>query len=395
MEFIQGKYLQLADSLFAPIWVWVMARSWVFRLSVFLLGGIIALVCYNPTGASENLHLGASIIKITVGADGSTLDSEKLISTVQRLDKAVAKDLTGFVGLEPWSIAQAIVAAGGPQETTARPTYAQKAISLIRNNKTNGCFCWGEYSGNKADGVCTFIAGWVMLAFSDLGEAISNDEVAHVLSTQNAEGWWPMFEDKTDAVYASTYSTAWMVLGLVEMNKRDLIPPTMRSQAEDAVDRGVSWLQMTRTGLTRWKAYPNLSNSEEYDSISGLVLHTLHVADQSGLRNLGLRDLDRDWLSSLPSVPPKVASRETPFVEMRGPPESRVDRFRQITLPWMLIATIDAYPSGTVFRKALASNWIDAALSDHGVSTADANGNNWERAELLYALKYVQRFANE
>ena len=49
----------------------------------------------------------------------------------------------------------------------------------------------------------------------------------------------------------------------------------------------------------------------------------------------------------------------------------------QITLPWMLIATVDAYPNGTIFQKARARNWINAALSKHSVLTADANTENW------------------
>ena len=80
---------------------------------------------------------------------------------------------------------------------------------------------------------------------------------------------------------------------------------------------------------------------------------------------------------------------------MRGSNKERVDRFQQITLPWMLIATVDAYPSGDVFQKARARNWIDAALTEHSVLTADASTNNWWRAELLYALKYVRKLAAE
>jgi hypothetical protein len=80
-------------------------------------------------------------------------------------------------------------------------------------------------------------------------------------------------------------------------------------------------------------------------------------------------------------------------VELRGSNIERIDHFSQIKLPWMLIATIDAYPSGDIFQKGRARNWIDAALSEHGVLTADASTNNWWRAELLYALKYVGRRA--
>jgi biotin carboxyl carrier protein len=389
MEYIQGKFVQLADSLIAPIWAWVMARSWTFRLAVLVLGGVTALAWNKADIVSENYRLGISVLKVATADDGLALDSDtkaKLISTTQRLDRTVKADLTSFAGLVPWSIAQAIVALEGQQPTTVRPGYAQKAISLIRSNETDDCFCWAEIPSKKTDQICTFIAGWVMLAFSNLGETISDGEVTHILEAQKADGWWPMFEDMADEAFASTYSTAWIVLGLAEMNRRELISSAMRSRAEDAVARGVAWLLHTRTDLGKWKPYPNIAKSRESDSISGLVLHTLHVADPSGLR-----ELDRDWLSSLPRTPPEAPLEEGSYVEFRG----RFDHFQQITLPWMLIATVDAYPSGDIFQRARARNWIDSALSERSVLAADADTNNWWRAELLYALKYVRRLAAE
>ena len=38
------------------------------------------------------------------------------------------------------------------------------------------------------------IAGWVMLAFSHLGETVSDSEVSYILGSQKAEGWWPTFQ---------------------------------------------------------------------------------------------------------------------------------------------------------------------------------------------------------
>jgi hypothetical protein len=372
-----------------------MARSWTFRLSVLVLGGVIVLSWHKADIVSENYRLGVSVLRIATADNSFALDSEtkaKLISTTERLDKTVKTDLTSIAELTPWSIAQSIVALEGNKPTTSRPGYAQKAISLIRSNETNGCFCWAETSTSKETGeMCTFIAGWVMLAFSNLGETISDGELAHILGAQKAEGWWPMFEDKTDEAFASTYSTAWIVLGLAEMNRRELISSTMRSRAEDAVARGVAWLLTTRTDLGKWKPYPNTAKSRESDSISGLVLHTLHVADPSGLR-----ELDRDWLSSLPRTPPEASFQEGSYVEMRGSNKGRIDHFQQITLPWMLIATVDAYPSGDIFQRARARNWIDSALSERSVLAADADTTtNWWRAELLYVLKYVRRLAVE
>jgi hypothetical protein len=390
MEYIQSKFMQLGDSLVAPVWAWVMARSWMFRLCVLVSGGVIVLSWHEPGIVSENYRLAISTLKVAMADGGLALDSDtkaKLSSTTQRLERTVKADLMSL-GPDPWSIGQAIVAIEEGEQPN-RPVFAQKAISLIRSHETDGCFCWAEVPSKHTDEMCTFIAGWVMLAFSHLGEPISDSEVAHVLGAQRAEGWWPVFEDKTDEEFASTFATAWVVLGLAEMNRRELISFAMRSQVEDAVVRGISWLQTTRADSGKWKPYPKMANSKVSDSVSGLVLHTLHVADPSGLR-----ELDQDWLSSLPPDPPEAASRiEQNYVELRGSNRARIDHFVQTKLPWMLIATIDAYPAGDVFQKGRARNWIDAALSEHSVLTADASTNNWWRAELLYALKYVRRVA--
>jgi hypothetical protein len=388
VDYIKNKLAQLAESLIDPIWAWVMARSWAFRASVLTLGGGIFLVAYNPSAVSENYRVALSTLKVaTAETDRIALDAgmqEKLSSTTARLEDTVKADLISLAGLVPWSTAQAIAALGEKGETN-RPAYANNAISQILGNKTGGCFCWAEIPSKDADGICMFIAGWVMLAFSSLREEISDPDVAFILSAQNVQGWWPIFLDKTDETFASTYATASIVLGLVEISRSELISSPMRQRVKDAVARAVPWLLTTRTDFGRWKSYPNMANSKVSDSISGLVLHALHIARPSDLR-----ELDQKWLSGLPSRPPGASAIEENYVELRGSNTERIDHFIQIKLPWMLIATVDAFPNGGLFQRGRARNWIDIALSENGVLSADANTNNWWRAELLYALKYVQ-----
>jgi len=395
MEYIQNKFMQLAESLIDPVWAWVMTRPWMFRACVFVLGGVIFFAWYKPGVVWENYRLGISTLNVAI-ADKGHIDldfgtKERLSSATKRLENTVNSELTHFVGLEPWSIAQAIVAVEEGEQRTIRPPYAQEAISRIRDKTTGGCFCWAEVprASKDTDEVAMVIAGWVMLAFSHLDETVSDSELSYILGSQKAEGWWPTFRDKADDTFASTYSTAWNVLGLAEMSRRSLISPAMYLRVEGAVARGAAWLQRTRTDSAKWKPYPNMAKSDSpkvSESISGLVLHTLHVAGISDLRYL-----DRNWLSGLPSEPPEALDMEYNFTELRGSNTERIDHFSQMKLPWMLIATVDAYPSGDIFQKGRARSWVDAALSKRSVLTADADPNNWARAEVLYALKYVGR----
>ena len=122
-------------------------------------------------------------------------------------------------------------------------------------------------------------------------------------------------------------------------------------------------------GYGEVELYPNkLDSPKVSESISGLVLHTLHVAGISDLRYQ-----DQNWLSGLPREPPEALDMEHNFTELRGSNIERIDRFAQIKLPWMLIATVDAYPSGDIFQKGRARSWIHAALSKRSVLTADAD----------------------
>ena len=119
-----------------------------------------------------------------------------------------------------------------------------------------------------------------------------------------------------------------------------------------------------------------------------------HVADPSGS---GLRDLDRSWLSGLRGVPPEFKAKDDEGQqrpELRGSSNiPRIDTFVQLKLPWMLIATVDAYSNGNILQKGRALDWINVALSKQSVLTADANTESWKRAELLYAIKYVRTLA--
>src|SRR5260370_42304167 len=100
MEYIQSRFMQLADSLLAPVWAWVMARSWMFRLSVFVLGGVIVLAWHQPGIVSENYRLGrrgVSTLKIAMADGGLGLDSDtktNLSLTTPALGKKVKADLT-------------------------------------------------------------------------------------------------------------------------------------------------------------------------------------------------------------------------------------------------------------------------------------------------------------
>jgi hypothetical protein len=116
-------------------------------------------------------------------------------------------------------------------------------------------------------------------------------------------------------------------------------------------------------------------------------LHALHMVSPNSLR-----DLDKEWLDNLLPIPPTASDADNPYhwIRIRDKPNyPELDAFVQIKLPWMLVATVDAYPSGTVLQRVTALQWLESALQQPTVVNADTQPNNWWRAELLYGLKYV------
>src|SRR5260370_42129943 len=129
MEYIQSRFMQLADSLLAPVWAWVMARSWMFRLSVFVLGGVIVVAWDQPGIVSENYRLGrlgVSTLKIAMADGGLALDSDtkaNLSSATQRMEKTFKDDLSSFSVRVQKSLALAYV-EGEKRCQTATPSIA-------------------------------------------------------------------------------------------------------------------------------------------------------------------------------------------------------------------------------------------------------------------------------
>jgi hypothetical protein len=387
-EYLMRRLAELADSVLKPIWDWVMSRSWLVRAGILVAALAIFTIAYDPTPAREiyeqSVHTARAALTDPRRVAIAPETKVELVDTGDRLLDTVKSDLLTLNGgsLTPWSTAQALIAA---VQNEHLPGSTPEAVSFITSNQMNGCFCWAEIPADQSTGVCTFIAGWVMFAFGNVGESVSASDLTYLLGKQNPAGWWPMFQDKTDQQFASTYSTAWNMLGLEELRSRGLISAALLPAVSDAIAKSVSWLLTTRTPAGRWKPYPSMPNVLESDSISGLVMHALNVVHPTDLT-----PLNRAWLSSLPSLPPEASASESYYIEMLGSGVERIDHFIQLKLPWMLIATVDAYPAGNFLQRGRALSWLDAAVTSKSVATADANTNNWWRAELLYALNYLQ-----
>jgi hypothetical protein len=185
--------------------------------------------------------------------------------------------------------------------------------------------------------------------------------------------------------YASSYATGWNILGLQAQMERGMISSESRPAVSNAIARGAAWLLSVRGEGSRWPSYPNARDSKKSEAISGLVVHALHhtVPGQTG-------ELEREWLANLPANWTTIEDTDPVYVEIfSGGKLVGIDQFIQIRLPWMLVATIDSYPSGNVFSRSAALFWLDKVLSQKGIARADVGLANWWRAEFLFSLGHM------
>jgi hypothetical protein len=385
---ILQKYIgPLIDDVMKPIMDWVLRQAWPVRggilLSLLCGAGVasrpadVGRVAVDAGYAVEVMQSGA---RIPIGTD--------LLSTVRetnaRLETTVEADYRRVPGptMTPWSATQAVFAL--PQAAQAAikvPAY----MKFLNDNRAADCFCWTELPQEAARGKLLHISGWILTETASLGVAASSKDLDSILSLQGDGGWWPTYAEAKEERFASTYATAWMLWGLLSQREHHLIPADQRERVDNAISSARAWLLTTRKTNGRWANYPNLRGSPESAGIAGLVLHVLHKSDAKQLT-----ELDRAWLENLPVLDPKQPV-ENVYIELKAPTRVYIDEISQVPIPWSIVATIDAYPNGDVLDRVRAVRWLQGALRQDTVLKADANDNNWWRAELLYGLRYLEQ----
>jgi hypothetical protein len=285
-----------------------------------------------------------------------------------------------------WSAAQALLATG----RQGKPSIEEeKLIQYIHATRLPACNCWAELNSDDQRQAWTFVTGWVLTALASKHQAASEGELAFLLRQQNPDGSWTSIPAQGLIEYASVFATSWSIIGLHEQLTAGLITDeAVAKKMSDAIQRGAEWLAQKRQSNARWKAYPNLQSNSESDSLSGLAVHALHIT-----RPDLIGEIYEDWLDNLPQSPVPASLGENTYVEIKRVGTVQIDHFVQLKMPWMLIATVDAYGNGSIFQKVRALTWIERTLSHESIKNADTEPKNWWRAELLIALNYVLQHA--
>jgi hypothetical protein len=169
------------------------------------------------------------------------------------------------------------------------------------------------------------------------------------------------------------------------------LPEPILASAKKARDIGESWLWKTHKGRARWYDYPFSPDGQPSVSISGLVLYVLHQLHHHDPHSLA--SLDRDWAAMLPFPPPHGKLYETSgdivMVDTKG--HRQQDPTRHMVLPWVLIASADAFPNLSEKDRSQVIYWIDQLFAGQEIDTGWATSKPWRSAELLFALTYLKK----
>jgi hypothetical protein len=222
-----------------------------------------------------------------------------------------------------------------------------------------------------------------LLALAQIGKPGTKEEVRFLLDEQHQDGWWSTFPVNHESQYASSYGTAWALLGLNGQFTKGFVDVNDARLISAAIQKASAWLLAQREQRSRWKDYPLLRSGRASESISGAVLHALHQTVPKKLLQI-----DSEWLDNLPTVAISTDDAD-PYIYFETKDGYANDDFVQIRLPWLLIGTADAYRNGSIIQRAKALAWLEEALEQRSVVTADTTPDNWWRAELLYSLRYV------
>jgi serine/threonine protein kinase/class 3 adenylate cyclase len=337
-----------------------------------------------------------TLIVYTMTISGRTNSQRiSLSSSGTQRAKAATEMLVNHLGLEvnaprrnpnAWTMSQMVTALEG--RSAVNIEYVRSFLAKLVSTE---CGCWRESPSSPKD---LRVSSWVLLGMSRLGLSVNEDQLDFLLNTIHADGWWPIYTEypKAEGIpitqeYASTYATAMAVLSLQAQSELGKFNPDQNAKVKDALKRGRIWLLKTRmTGEAKWWDYP-FNESRSYSlGISGLVLHVLHRTTSTESE---LKEIDEVWLHNLPNLEMNANARESSQVVVDA--FTLRDPSTQFPLQWSIIATADAYASGSSLQRAEAVVWLDNIARNFEELATGVIGNiDWTASELLVSLRYLQ-----
>ncbi len=388
IDYISKKIEKIIDNLLEPFWSpfeeWLRRLSSLKRVTVLVIILItFLLVFFYKESLPFLVDNVVRFYRVVTSKNTEIPINASLISKLRETAKRLSGSIQPSINNPPyvnsaWTLAQ-LIAAGNGLAKIDRDTMR----TYLRSISKKSCNCWQEIA-NESYPPLIPASGWTVFALAEIGIPATDAEIRFFLDQQHEDGWWSLFPVSEESRYASTYGTAWSLLALHNQQSKNLISSSLSTEVTNAISKGSAWLMMHQ-GSSRWKDYPLLAKGRISESISGLVLHVLHVTSPNSVVQI-----ENAWLDKIPSTVPSAGDSEQNFYWFKTKDDGfQNDKFVQIKLPWLLIATIDAYATGDIFQRVKALAWIEKMLDQESVINAEKKEDNWWRAELLLSIQYA------
>ena len=460
--------LSLAEFI-AKAFNWVMegdTKRKAWAIAVALLIGTAVGLAFTPQSSRDLAKKTAWPWVAAFISNQTVLLSDDQIALIDRRAAMLTRDVRQELldALDParaqndkasrytaWVLAENTVALQMTDEHVALVSKTAKEIeAFVRNPRQQlaECDCWNEFIDSKEAPQHVAISAWILFALAKIGQPPSAGELQFLQETQDGAGGWNMFnvpygitaDPGLQRSQGSSFATAWVMLAIAEMQRKDLISDRGLSaqidrQGKHAVDFFLRDRSNREPGSQLWSLYPGWKGATDLSiGTSGLVVFALHRylanfnSDDRAIYARELADADRSFLAALPQtmerVPkpndgdnfgyalayepitshnrsakpanakPGVAKSATVAVTASTSDVTggvRIDSVTSLNLPWMIIGAQAAYASGGYMARVRTLQFIELALRrlDEGVGTA-LQQHFWMAPELLVSLRYLR-----
>jgi hypothetical protein len=399
---------KLLESFIGKLVKWFQKKSLITQFLLLLLIAGAGYVARKPEDIKRfpdafvrwcRVVSGGSELPLT-GREKKELDDsiKHIVDIVARETSVETQNLTPSTNTySAWSIAEWSVALQGIHAQND-PLFTAKNFETFVDGLRDQTGGWKEYSKKSDDPVHMGATGWIVFAKARFGIRASEAELDFLINGSNRRGSWPMYPttQMDQDFYGSTYATAWVALALHEQAEKCKLPDELERRCKNAVSNAKQWL-IGRANKGLWKLYYDYPNQRDASlSNSGLILHFFHHLDKEDPRQYyvsgELKGLDQDWLEQLSVVPPYADSFESWNLDVPIAGDRRFrDAVRCQKLPWVIIATVDAYANGTVAQRMKCLEFTENLFRRlPKISEECSPENSWMLTELLVALRHLQ-----
>lgn len=370
--------------------LWQLILLFIFVASSSMLylapGGIpaaaqkyLSSIYYTPRAifSSENLPLSKDQEK-TLGKHIKRLTS-------QLIDVYNERGTNEY--MNSWAVSQVVI--GSNDESILQSDDLRTALLKTQDGETGA---WKDFP--DAPYVHIPATCWVLLALhkTDFGPTRT---LEFLLKTQDkADGSWSMYPVVGFRDIASTYATTMAILALDFWVGDRRIDDQLRPMIKKAMSRGVNWLLGNHhQELWIWNDYPqNETEGSPSVALTSLVVHALSKTSV-GSDRYDLDQIASVYLDNLPSYPMTPWTKEVPGIMLTGEPGTKPvpDTSRYYVLPWLIIATVDAYGHAGFRQRVAALEFVDELIGhlEKFAGAISVEDRPWIAAEYLIALRYL------